>query len=104
MRCGSAGVCRKPLWANAALPISAGESNREPLGTPGCCRSSFRSPRLSRLSSAPIVLRIFQGRPIYGAPAMPAAWLLPFAVPDHPLDLLLHRIEVEGGRVLHRRI
>src|SRR5262249_50409340 len=34
----------------------------------------------------------------------PAAWLLPFAVPEHLLDLLLYRIEVEGRRVLHRRI
>src|SRR5215471_14922354 len=30
--------------------------------------------------------------------------LLPFAVLDHLLDLLLHRIEIEGSRVLHRRI
>src|SRR5262249_26563360 len=29
---------------------------------------------------------------------------LTFAMLDHLLDLLLHRIEVEGGRVLHRRI
>src|SRR3989442_2877313 len=33
-----------------------------------------------------------------------AAGLLPFAVLDHLLDLLLHRIEVEGSRILHRRI
>src|SRR5262249_40098265 len=30
--------------------------------------------------------------------------LLPFAVLDHLLDLLLHCIEIERGRVLHRRI
>src|SRR6516165_5142049 len=42
--------------------------------------------------------------PHIGAPAMPAAWLLPFAVLEHLLDLLLHRIEIEGCRILHRRI
>src|SRR5215813_1421131 len=30
--------------------------------------------------------------------------LLTWAVLDHLLDLFLHRLEVEGGRVLHRRI
>ena len=30
--------------------------------------------------------------------------LLPSLVPDRLLDLLFYRIEVEGGRVLHRRI
>src|SRR5215471_18494293 len=35
---------------------------------------------------------------------MSAAWLLPFAVLEHLLDLLLYRTEVEGRRVLHRRI
>src|SRR5215831_17439963 len=34
----------------------------------------------------------------------PAAWLLPFAVLEHLLNLLLDCIEVEGRRVLHRRI
>src|SRR5262249_38580053 len=40
----------------------------------------------------------------YGAPAIAGYRLLTFAVPDHLLDLLFHRIKVEGGRVLHRRI
>jgi hypothetical protein len=35
---------------------------------------------------------------------MSAARLLPFSVPDHLLNLFLHRIEVEGSWVLHRRI
>src|SRR5919204_5646963 len=30
--------------------------------------------------------------------------LLSFAVLDHLIDLLLHRIEIEGSRFLHRRI
>ena len=33
-----------------------------------------------------------------------ASWLLTRAVLDHLFDLLLHRFEVEGSRVLHRRI
>src|SRR5215471_12236593 len=40
----------------------------------------------------------------YGAPAIASYRLLTFAVPDHLLDLLFHRIKVEGGRILHRRI
>src|SRR5262249_54056983 len=39
-----------------------------------------------------------------GAPSDSPAWLLPFAVLEHLLNLLLDCIEVEGRRVLHRRI
>ena len=30
--------------------------------------------------------------------------LLPALVPDRLVDLLLHRVQVEGGRILHRRV
>src|SRR5262249_39853165 len=41
-------------------------------------------------------------RPTSGFPVGKS--LLTFAMPDHLLDLLLHRIKVERRRVLHRRI
>src|SRR5262249_24721342 len=46
----------------------------------------------------------FADAPIYGTPAIGSYRLLTFAVPDHLLDLLLHRIEIEGCRVLPRRV
>src|SRR5262249_4604337 len=48
--------------------------------------------------------RFMPGLPRLAEGVRPGSFSLTFVMPDHLFDLLLDRIEVEGSRVLHRRI
>src|SRR6266446_6672827 len=100
---------------NSRIAFFAGPSFHEGSGSIWACTSATTSrhkhaTRISRcLMGRFMCLLLFPpssagaGAPD-GAPVLLPAQLLPPVLPHHRVDFLLHRIEVEGGWILHRRI
>src|SRR5215510_2015880 len=95
------------LAAAAVIAASAADRNRSRFVSMGCSSvTSVARGRGSRASKATrgMCLRPGRRRGPHECGPLDVASLLTWAVLDHLLDLLLHRLEVEGSRVLHRRI